>query len=273
VSTGDDRKLRVWDISTREERLRLHGQSHWPVAIAPDGAHLVVAAGDATLNVIDVASGAIVNVLNGHTDRIRSVIVAADGARVVSAADDRKIIVWALTEGRSVLVVKTARHWVRALAVTPDGEHVISASEDRTLKMWNLSTGAEVRTFWRHAARVNAVSVSPGGLVLSASDDSTVGVWRLHDGTLLNTLRGHASGINALAIHPTVNAFVTVSNDFTVKMWQPGSERALCTYTGETAMTACTIGCDGTVVAGDQSGRLHFLHIEAGATASASEVV
>jgi WD40 repeat protein len=273
VSTGDDRKLRVWDTASREERLRLHGQSHWPVAITPDGAHLVVAAGDATLNVVDVTSGETVGVLKGHTDRIRSVIVAPDGGRVVSAADDRTIIVWSLTEGRSVLVLPTLRHWVRALAVTPDGQHVISASEDRTLKMWNLSTGAEILTFWRHAARVNAVGVSRDGLVFSASDDSTVGVWRLHDGSLVRTLRAHASGVNALAIHPSANAFATASSDFTLKMWHPGAERALCTHTGETAMTACTIASEGTIVAGDQSGRLHFLHFEADAAASAANEV
>jgi WD40 repeat protein len=270
VSTGDDRKLRVWDIAAREERLRLDGQSHWPVAVAPDGAHLVVAAGDATLNVIDVASGDTVGVLNGHTDRIRSVVVAADGARVVSAADDRRIIVWSLMEGRSLLVLPTGRHWVRALAVTPDGNHVISASEDRTLKMWDLSIGAEIRTFWRHEARVNAVGVSRGGLVLSASDDSTVGVWRLDDGALVSTLRGHASGVNGLALHPATDAFATASSDFTVKVWRPGADGALCTYTGETSMTACTIAADGTIVAGDQSGRLHFLHLEGDASATAS---
>jgi WD40 repeat protein len=78
----------------------------------------------------------------------------------------------------------------------------------------------------------------------------------------VSTVRGHTSAVNALAIHPAVDAFATASSDFTVKVWRPGGDGALCTYTGETSMTACTIASEGTIVAGDQSGRLHFLRLE-----------
>jgi WD40 repeat protein len=127
--------------------------------------------------------------------------------------------------------------------------------------MWDLATGAEVRTFFRHGGRVNAVAVA-GGLVLSGSDDGTVRVWRGEDATAVATLSEHGGAVNALALFADGAAFVSASDDFTVKLWRRGAERALCTYSAESPMTACTVACNGTIVAGDRTGRIHFLRLE-----------
>jgi WD40 repeat protein len=271
ASAGDDKCVRLWDVCTREQTTILQGEKvfghrereyEWPVAISPDARRLLTAAGDATLTVVDVATGLAERVLIGHQDRVRAMVFIADGTQALSAADDRTIRLWSLTEGTAGLLIETDRHWVRALAVTADGRFALSGSEDRTLKMWDLSTGAEVRTFWRHAARVNAIAVSAEGLVFSASDDGTLCAWQLDDASLISTFRGHEAKVNALALHVAAGVLVSASDDFTVKVWRQPAEGAVCTYSGECPMVACTVGCDGTIIAGDQTGTLHFLRLE-----------
>lgn len=259
VSTGDDGLMRVWDIGRRAETRTLPAQGHWPVALSSDGSRIVKAAGDATVSVIETASGSVERVLSGHQDRVRAIAVTPDGSLAITAADDRTIHVWSLHDGARLRVIATGRHWVRALAASPDGQLVLSASEDRTLKAWNLKTGAEVRTFYRHAARVNAVAVTREGLVVSASDDGTLRAWRLDDGSLVREFLGHAAKVNGLALLPDQQEFVSVSDDFTVRLWRIDEPHAVCAYSGENPMLACAFCCDGTIIAGDQAGRVHFL--------------
>jgi WD40 repeat protein len=248
----------------------VRGQTHWPVAISPNGESLIVAAGDATLNLVEVSTGHVTRVLAGHRDRVRAVTLAPDGSTAVSAADDRTIRVWSLGADEGALVIQTGRHWIRELRVTPDSRYVLSASEDRTLKLWDLSTGAEIRTFQRHDARVNAVVVAGDRVVVSGAGDGTVRVWRLDDASLVKAFKEHEASVNAIALHTHAATFVTAASDFTVKVWTLGADRSLCTYSGEAPMTACAIGCDNTIIVGDLSGRVHFLYCELASEGSVS---
>ncbi|HEY7493681.1 MAG TPA: TIR domain-containing protein [Candidatus Tectomicrobia bacterium] len=122
VSTSDDRQMKLWDLKERSEvRVVVHNHSHWPVAMSPDGRFIASAAGDATVRILDGATGAVQRVLSGHTDRVRAVVVTAGSRWVISAADDRSIRVWDPGSGETLSIINTHRHWVRALALTPDG--------------------------------------------------------------------------------------------------------------------------------------------------------
>jgi WD40 repeat protein len=117
---------------------------------------------------------------------------------------------------------------------------------------------------WRHDARVNAVAVSPRGLVFSGSDDTTVRLWRLDTSALVKTLAAHRARVNVIAQGPGADELVSVSDDFSVRLWQVDGTAPVCTFTAEAPVTACAIGCNDTIIVGDQGGRIHFLRIERG---------
>jgi len=265
VSTSDDHQMKMWDLKERAEvRVVVRNHSHWPVAISPDGRFIASAAGDATVRVLDCATGAVHRVLSGHTDRVRAVVVTADSRWVISASDDRSIRVWDPRSGETRSVINTHRHWVRALALTLDGRLLVSGSDDRTLKVWELEHGSELRTLRRHAARINSVAIAPDQrLVISASDDQLLKVWNLDTGTELRTLSAHEAKVNAVALAADGKYIVSASDDCTVKVWRLATGQLFASYTGDSPMQACTIGQQGTIMVGDQTGRLHFLHLEA----------
>lgn len=263
VSTSDDHNLRVWNLRDRSEVLTCRGRSHWPVALCLERRVIVSAAGDATLEILDFETGAVQRVLSGHTDRVRAVIVTEDGRRVVSAADDGSIRVWDLTSGATECVLNTQRHWTRSLAATVDGKVLVSASDDRTLKVWDIEHGTELRRLHRHKARVNGVAVSPDGrFVISASDDRLVKVWDLATGAEVMVLDAHEAKANAVVLDARGKYIYSASDDFTLRAWSLASGQLLATYTGDSPMNACAAGLNGTVVAGDHLGRLHFLYLE-----------
>ncbi|GFZ94604.1 hypothetical protein [Okeania sp. KiyG1] len=60
--------------------------------------------------------------------------------------------------------------------------------------------GRLLRTFIGHTGWVNAVVVTPEGLVISGSADNTLKVWNLETGKEIATLTGHRGRIRAIAL-------------------------------------------------------------------------
>ena len=263
VSTSDDHKMKIWNLKDRSEILVCRGRSHWPVAVSPDNQFIVSAAGDATLEILNFNTGAVERILSGHTDRVRAVIVTAYGRRIVSASDDRSIRIWDTKTGITKCVIKTERHWTRTLAAAVDGKIIVSGSDDRTLKVWDAEQGIELRRLQRHDARINSVAMSlDNRIVVSASDDQLLKVWDLDTGGEVCALSGHQAKVNALALDRQGQYIVSASDDFTLRVWSLTIRRLLATYTGDSPMHACAVGDGGTIIAGDQTGRLHFLRLE-----------
>ncbi|MDJ0694814.1 hypothetical protein [Mastigocoleus sp. MO_188.B34] len=56
---------------------------------------------------------------------------------------------------------------------------------------------------------------------------------------------------------------ISALGDKTLKQWDLETGEVLHTFTGESRMTTCGFAPDGvTIVAGDASGRVHFLRLE-----------
>jgi WD40 repeat protein len=264
ISTSDDYTLRVWNMALGTVERTLTDHNYWVVAVTPNGRRIISASSRATLRVWELESGAEQCTFTKHTDRIRAVSVTPDGGHVVSAGDDRTIRVWNIETGAEELRIDVQVHWIRGLAVTPDGRYALSASDRRALKLWNLADGSEEWTFRGHTARVNAVTITPNGrFAISASDDHTLRVWNIEEAVEQRMLTGHAARVGAVAITGDGQYAVSASDDCTLRVWDLERGRPIASFTGESPFLTCAVSPrELMVVAGDQSGLVHFLHLE-----------
>lgn len=76
-------------------------------------------------------------------------------------------------------------------------------------------------------------------------------------------LEGHRYSVNAVAITPDGQAAVSASDDNTLKVWDISTGKEIVQFIGESPMHCCAAAPDGkTIVAGEQSGRVHILRLE-----------
>ena len=109
-----------------------------------------------------------------------------------------------------------------------------------------------------------AVSVTPDGhRVISASHDRTLKVWDIESGEELKTLEGHNDAVRALSVTPDSRFVISVSFDRTLIVWDVEKGEKITGFSGDSDSLTCTVSPDGkTIVAGERSGRLHFLRLE-----------
>jgi WD40 repeat protein len=295
ISVYSDDTLKVWSLETGEELLHIKLKTKrfnqvWRFIYSiyktifflrngiRDGAYrcVVFLAFASVLNMILIVVDIIFKVI-GASPRKKAVAVTPDGKQVISASNSGTLKAWNLETGEELFPLMAHSDSVNAVAVTPDGKQMISSSPDNTLKVWNLETENGVFTFiWNlitgrqlftltgHSNSVNAVAVTPDGKqVISASDDNTLKVWDLSSREVIATFTGHNNSVNAVAVTPDSKQVISASDDNTLKVWNLETGEVIASFTGESPINCCAVAPDGvTIVAGEESGRVHFLQLE-----------
>lgn len=266
ISASNDTTLKVWDLKSKRVRRTLSGHTSYvtAVAVTPDGKYAISASHDSTIKVWNLESETEPRTFTGHIDGISVMTITSDGQCAISASLDGTIKIWELESGVERLNFRIDNTKVTAMTVTPDGRCAISDLEDKTLKVWDINSAGELLTLSGHRSFVTAVTVTPDGkYAISASEDETIKVWVLKDGATLFTLYDHTAAVTALAVTLDGQRLLSTSRDHTLKVWNLAYRKVIASFSGDSTLHCCAVAPDGvTIVAGEESGRVHFLSLE-----------
>jgi RNA polymerase sigma factor (sigma-70 family) len=179
-----DHTLRVWDVATGAERLKVALDQDWPcnAALSPDGK--VVAAGgfrDGSVRFWDAATGKVVRTVATPHQPACSVAFSPDGQALATAGAGSTVNLWDAATGGPVRQISgLASRWVTRVAFSPDGRTLAVGGDDNAVSLWEVATGGKRAEFTGHAGPVHALAFSPDGRRLaSGGDDTTILVWDL----------------------------------------------------------------------------------------------
>jgi RNA polymerase sigma factor (sigma-70 family) len=140
---------------------------------------------DPTVRLWDVSTGKELLKLEGHTEGVYSLAFLPGGKKAVSGGADGTIRFWDLEGGKELKRFEGHAGTVYGLDLTRDGKLMITGGEDGTVRLWDVGTGKEIRRFGGHDGKVRAVAFSADGKQAAAGNifgDSTLRIWDVETG-------------------------------------------------------------------------------------------
>ncbi len=218
ASGGEDATARVWTINGASKVLEGHTQRVYSISFSPDGKRLASGSDDRTLWIWDVASGT--GAMRGAQDNggIRTVEFTRNGAEVAAGGWDFDLKLWPSAGGQAA--AWNDRMSVHDIAVSPDSRVLISAGDTGELRFWEISTRNLITTIEMPGGRTSTVTMSDDGKwLVTAGDNKLPIVWDIASLPRLIDAVGHRSGIAEMRITTDGTRVATISDDYTLRIW------------------------------------------------------
>ena len=217
ASGSTDGIVRLWNVETGTLIRTPKGppafeyNSVFSVSFSPDGTTLA-AAGGHEIGLWDVATGALIRILQGQIFSIKNVSFSPDGTTLASASADSNVALWDVATGTLKKTLTGHTAIVRSVSFSPDGTTLVSGGGvDGTVFFWELiSAVPEPETI---AEDVNAdgvvniqdlvlVAANLGETGENAADVNSDGVVNIQDLVLVAAALGQTTA--APSIRPSV---------------------------------------------------------------------
>nr|POE47332.1 cell division control protein 4 [Quercus suber] len=210
IITGSrDSTLRVWKLPKPSDRQifqtgppvndhdnpyfirTLSGHHNSVRAIAAYGDTLISGSYDCTVRVWKISTGDLVHRLQGHSQKVYSVVLDHTRNRCISGSMDNLVKVWSLESGSCLYNLEGHTSLVGLLDLSAN--RLVSAAADSTLRIWDPETGQCKSTLSAHTGAITCFQ-HDGQKVISGSD-RTLKMWNVRTGEWVRDLLTDLSGV------------------------------------------------------------------------------
>lgn len=186
---------------------------------------LIIGLDDGSIHVIDVAKKQEVRHLKAHTSAIFSLAEYPTNGHRYSTDADGNVFIWD-TSWKLVLQMPLACGKIRSLVLSHDAQFLVLACADGSIKVFDTEFYNLINEWTAHQDGCTALCFLLDQSLLSGGKDAHIRRWRL-DGTLLKAYPAHKGTIYGLALLHKENAYVSVSRDKTIKIWDAATQQII----------------------------------------------
>jgi len=169
----------------------LTGHTQSVRAIAARGNLLVSGSYDNSMRLWNIETGRLIHLMEGHTQRVYSVVLDIDNRRCMSGSMDSTVRIWSLDDGSCLNVLEGHSILVGLLHLTPN--HLVSAAADSTLRIWSTETGICEHVLSGHQGAITCFQ-HDGHKVVSGSEGG-LKLWDIKSGQLIRDLITNVTGV------------------------------------------------------------------------------
>jgi WD40 repeat protein len=165
-----DKTVRLYDVATRSERLRLEGSQEHIVTVAftPDGKTLIT--GGKPIKFWDPVTGnekAMRIGAEAELDSAARLAVSPDGKKLAAALANYSVVLFDLPTMTEEFRLKGHKDEIFGMTFSPDGKTLATASWDSTVKLWHVASGEPLLTFKSKFGVTWSVAFSPDNSMLA----------------------------------------------------------------------------------------------------------
>lgn len=276
ISGDGNGTIIIWDIDSQKPLKTLPGSYNGikSIAVTPDGQKFV-----STFVSNDNYKG--VTIWDIHDTKrtlgnwkaekeVETVAITPDSKYIVAGLYN-SIIIWDL-EYRNIFIELDDRDLrpITSVVITPDGKYIIAGTVGNLLFVWDFKSGHNIKVIellneWNgHDSReyITSIAVTPNSeQIISASSDKSLRIWDIAQGKELKNFSIHNNSANTVVVTPSGE--FAISADDTIKVWHIQTGKIVASFSVESSVLSCAVTSDGlTIVAGELSGRVHFLRLE-----------
>lgn len=224
--------LHAWYLGEERDPLVLGAHMDDVIAldVHPDGHRAASGGFGGILRIWDLDAGELATVRIAHESHSESVCYSPDGRWLASADYSGAIHLWDAESAEPVRRWQAAERGLIRLAFLPGRAGLLSYHGTGALRMWSLPDGKPLKSMpsleaWDEENRGYPVLVaSPDGRWIAHSlPDGRVLV---RDGGTLQVARvlsAHEDVVTGLAFHPALPLLASVSNDNSLRLWDPAT--------------------------------------------------
>lgn len=255
ASGGDDHQVRLWDMTTGQQRALLEGHESLVTAVAfsRDGKTLASASYDGYVKLWDAETATLEATLSAQGEKLRCLAFSPDsrmlaaGTRTQGPAEVR---LWETKTGRELSALGGHGKTVRGVAFSPDGAILASACDDGKIHWWDTATW-RLRGQSDDTGQIGCLAFAPDGQTLvSGNRDGVVRLWNVASGRQQAILSGHAGEVFDVAFDPGGRTVCSAGEDKTIRLWQAATGRELAVLKGfETRVNAVAFASDARTFA------------------------
>lgn len=219
IITGSrDSNLRVWKLPQPDDQWYnqasppqddgdcpyfvrvLTGHQHSVRAIAAHADTLVSGSYDCTVRVWKISTGETLHRLQGHSQKVYSVVLDHQRNRCISGSMDNLVKVWSLDTGSVLYNLEGHTSLVGLLDL--NSNRLVSAAADSTLKIWDPENGHCKSTLTAHTGAITCFQ-HDSQKVISGSD-RTLKMWDVKTGHCVKDLLTDLSGVWQVKFNSTL---------------------------------------------------------------------
>jgi WD40 repeat protein len=188
---------------------------------------------DQTVKIWDAESGKLLHTADLPLGKQIRFAIAPGPKSLAADSSFGKARLWNYQTGEVLKTFEPNDSWVSALAFTPDGKLLVIGTDKGVVRVMDVATWTVTRAIDLDSP-VHSLAASAEHIVVGYGD-GTVAMLNFGDQSSIPEMREQSGTINGLAFSPNGGQFASASADRTVKVWDTGTLKLLCSLEGHPA--------------------------------------